>query len=89
MASSSISRHVGAGPSAVFRELLDTDAVEQWRAPDGTTARVLTVDGGTDVRVDFDGIPRGVATGDIEGETRMSLADLATLVEAARPPPDR
>jgi hypothetical protein len=39
-------------------------------------------DGGTDVLIMHEGIPRGVSTTDNETGTRMALAKLAALVEA-------
>ena len=38
--------------------------------------------GGTDVLVEFKGLPRGVSTADNEIGTRMALAKLAEFVEA-------
>ncbi|TXS52406.1 SRPBCC family protein [Streptomyces sp. t39] len=35
-----VSRHVNASPAAVYRALLDPDAVARWRVPDGMTAHV-------------------------------------------------
>jgi hypothetical protein len=46
------------------------------------TSTLADVDGGTDVLVVHEGIPRGVRTTDNETGTRMSLANLAALVEA-------
>lgn len=40
-----VSRHVNASRAAVYRALLDADAVAQWRVPDGMTARVHEFDG--------------------------------------------
>lgn len=38
------SRHVGAPPTAVYRALLDPEAVARWRVPDGMSARVHEFD---------------------------------------------
>jgi uncharacterized protein YndB with AHSA1/START domain len=46
------------------------------------TTTLADADGGTDFLVVHEGIPRGVALIDNEVGTRMSLANLATLVEA-------
>jgi uncharacterized protein YndB with AHSA1/START domain len=152
MYSTRVSRHVNASRAAVYRALLDADAVERWRVPDGMTGRVhafegreggafrvsltydgptgtgktdartdtyhgrfvklvpdeqvveevefetddpalrgtmtmtttLTAsDGGTDVLVVHEGIPDVVPAADNETGTRMALANLARLVEAA------
>ncbi|WP_328869335.1 SRPBCC family protein [Streptomyces sp. NBC_00287] len=40
MYSTSVSWHVNAPRAAVYRALLDADAVERWRVPDGMTSRV-------------------------------------------------
>ena len=41
------------------------------------------VDGGTDVFVVYEGLPRGVSIADNETGTRMALAKLAALVETS------
>ena len=46
------------------------------------TAALVDADGGTDVFVVYDGIPRGVSTADNEVGTRMALTKLAALVVA-------
>jgi uncharacterized protein YndB with AHSA1/START domain len=46
------------------------------------TYTLSDADGGTDVLVVYDGLPRGVSAADNEVGTRMSLAKLAALVEA-------
>ncbi len=46
------------------------------------TTTLADADGGTDVLVVHEGIPSGVSTTDNETGTRMSLANLAALVEA-------
>jgi uncharacterized protein YndB with AHSA1/START domain len=46
------------------------------------TYSLADADGGTDVLVVYDGLPRGVSAADNEVGTRMSLAKLAALVEA-------
>ncbi|MFJ7074061.1 SRPBCC domain-containing protein [Streptomyces sp. NPDC098781] len=40
-----VSRHVNSTRAAVYRALLDADAVAKWRVPDGMTARVHAFDG--------------------------------------------
>ena len=44
MYSAQVSRHVQAPPSAVYRALLDADAIAQWRVPDGMSSRVHEFD---------------------------------------------
>jgi uncharacterized protein YndB with AHSA1/START domain len=39
-----MSRHVAAPPSAVYRALLDPEAVAKWRVPDGMTSQVHEFD---------------------------------------------
>ena len=46
------------------------------------TTTLADADGGTDVAFLHEGIPSGVTPADNETGTRMSLANLATLVEA-------
>lgn len=46
------------------------------------TTTLVETGGGTEVIVDFDGLPRGVSTADNETGTRMALGKLAALVEA-------
>ena len=48
------------------------------------TTTLVDADGGTDVLVVHEGLPRGVPTADNETGTRMALAKLAALVEQAR-----
>jgi uncharacterized protein YndB with AHSA1/START domain len=155
MHSTQVSRHLNAPRAAVYRALLDADAVAAWRTPDDMTARVhafdareggtfrvtLTYDaatgtgksgahtdtyhghfarlvpdervvevlefesadpafagtmtmtttltdasGGTDVTVVHEGLPDAVPAADNETGTRMALAKLAALVEAAGRP---
>jgi uncharacterized protein YndB with AHSA1/START domain len=45
------------------------------------TTTLVDADGGTDVLVVYEGLPRGVPTADNETSTRMVLAKLAALVE--------
>jgi uncharacterized protein YndB with AHSA1/START domain len=47
------------------------------------TTTLVDVDGGTDVVVVHEGLPRGVSVVDNETGTRMSLDNLATLVESS------
>jgi uncharacterized protein YndB with AHSA1/START domain len=46
------------------------------------TTMLADADGGTDVLVEFDGLPRGLPAADNETGMRMALAKLAALVEA-------
>jgi len=46
------------------------------------TTTLVDADGGTDVLMTYDGLPRGVSIADNETGTRMALAKLAALVEA-------
>jgi uncharacterized protein YndB with AHSA1/START domain len=45
MHSTRVSRHANAPRAAVYRALLDADAVARWRVPDGMTAQVHEFDG--------------------------------------------
>jgi uncharacterized protein (DUF1810 family)/uncharacterized protein YndB with AHSA1/START domain len=45
MYSTRVARHIKAGPAAVYRALLDPDAVARWRVPDGMTCEVHEFDG--------------------------------------------
>ncbi len=45
------------------------------------TTTLVDTDGGTDIRIVHEGIPRAVPPRDNETGTRMALANLATLVE--------
>lgn len=151
MSSTQVACHINASPDAVYRALIDADAIATWRVPNGMTSQVhefdpreggsfrisLTYDapttagkssaqtdtyhghfvklvpnqqvvevlefetdnpelhgemtvittltegnGGTDLVMAHEGIPRGVAPADNETGTRMALANLAALVEA-------
>lgn len=44
MYATEVSRHVDAPHSAVYRALLDADAVAAWRTPDGMSSRVHAFD---------------------------------------------
>ena len=46
------------------------------------TTTLVDADGGTNVLVAYEGLPRGVPAADNETGTRMALAKLAALVEA-------
>ncbi|MGA7457822.1 MAG: SRPBCC family protein [Methyloceanibacter sp.] len=46
------------------------------------TTTLVDANGGTDVLVQYEGLPRGVSAADNETGTRMALAKLAALVEA-------
>jgi len=48
------------------------------------TTTLTDRDGGTEVRVEHDGLPDAVSAADNETGTRMALANLARLVEAGR-----
>jgi uncharacterized protein YndB with AHSA1/START domain len=45
MSTTHVSRLIRASRSAVYRALLDADAVQQWMVPDGMTSHVHTFDG--------------------------------------------
>ncbi|MGN9758191.1 SRPBCC family protein [Streptomyces sp. SD31] len=45
MYSTRVSRHVNASRAAVYRALLEADAVAKWRVPDGMTGHVHEFDG--------------------------------------------
>ncbi|QOV40437.1 SRPBCC domain-containing protein [Streptomyces ferrugineus] len=45
MYSTRVSRHVNASRTAVYRALLDADAVQRWRVPDGMTGHVHAFEG--------------------------------------------
>ncbi len=45
------------------------------------TTTLVDSDGGTNVLVSYEGLPRGVSTSDNEAGTHMALAKLAALVE--------
>ena len=44
MATTRLSRHIRAPRSAVYRALLDADAVQRWMVPDGMTSEVHAFD---------------------------------------------
>ncbi|MGW2958620.1 SRPBCC family protein [Streptomyces sp. NPDC001220] len=56
MTSTRVTRRVQAPPAAVYRALLDPEAVAAWRTPDGMTARVHAFDAreGGEFRVSLD-----------------------------------
>jgi len=62
-----VSRHVNAPRAAVYRALLDADAVARWRVPDGMTARVHRFDaregGAFRVSLTYD-VPTGTGKSD-------------------------
>ena len=96
-----VCEHVSAPRQAIYRALLDPEAIRQWRVPAGMTSQVLEFEtddpalrgtmtvtttltdaaGGTDILVVYDGIPDAVPAADSETGTRISLANLAKLVE--------
>jgi uncharacterized protein YndB with AHSA1/START domain len=45
MYSTQVSQHVNAARPAVYRALLDADAIAQWRVPDGMSSHVHEFDG--------------------------------------------
>lgn len=44
MSTTRVNRHIDAPPSAVYRALLDPDAVQRWMVPDGMTSEVHEFD---------------------------------------------
>ncbi|MDT5146687.1 MAG: hypothetical protein QOC58_1332, partial [Mycobacterium sp.] len=44
MTQTRVGRHIRASREAVYRALVDADAVAQWRVPDGMTAAVHVFD---------------------------------------------
>ncbi|TXS44179.1 polyketide cyclase [Streptomyces sp. uw30] len=72
MYSTRVSGHVNAPRAAVYRALLDADAVAQWRVPDGMTARVHAFDGreGGAFRVSLTyDLPTGTGKSDAQTDT--------------------
>ena len=62
------------------------------RALRGTMTMTTTVsdaDGGTEVRIAYEGLPRGLSVADNELGTRIALDNLAALLERERPDPSR
>lgn len=53
MRSTRVVRHINAPRAAVYRLLVDPEAIQQWKVPDGMTARIHTFDPreGGEVRV--------------------------------------
>lgn len=76
----------------VFRRLVpDRQVVEvvEFESTDPAMQGVMTIttvltetDGGTDVLVQYEGLPRGISAANNELGTRMALAKLVALVEA-------
>lgn len=72
MYSTRVSWHVNASRAAVYRALLDGDAVAKWRVPDGMTARVHEFDGreGGAFRVSLSyDLPTGTGKSDAHTDT--------------------
>ncbi|MGV9455913.1 SRPBCC domain-containing protein [Streptomyces sp. NPDC003635] len=72
MQTTRVSRHVNAPRSAVYRALLDGEAVERWRVPDGMTSQVHTfearVGGAFRVSLTYD-VPTGTGKSDAHTDT--------------------
>jgi uncharacterized protein YndB with AHSA1/START domain len=70
--STRVSRHVNAPRTAVYRALVDADAVARWRVPDGMTARVHEFDaregGAFRVSLTYD-LPTGTGKSDLHTDT--------------------
>ena len=97
MATTELTRVIHAPRAAVYRALLDADAVQGWLVPDGMTSEVhafdpreggtfrvsltYTVPGGTAVTGRHENLPPGVRPEDNELGWSMSMGKLATLVE--------
>ncbi|MER5525397.1 SRPBCC domain-containing protein [Streptomyces sp. NPDC002677] len=81
MTSTRVTRRVQAPPAAVYRALLDPEAVAAWRAPDGMTARVHVFDAreGGEFRVSLDYDDPGRA-GKSGGHTDTYRGHFARLV---------
>lgn len=70
-------------PDEQVVEVLEFETVDPELLGEMTiTTTLVDVDGGTDVVVVHEGLPRGVSVVDNEIGTRMSLDNLATLVES-------
>ncbi|MFG1664699.1 SRPBCC domain-containing protein [Streptomyces sp. Y7] len=72
MHSTRVTRHVDAPRAAVYRALLDADAVARWRVPDGMSARVHAFDGreGGSFRVSLTyDVPTGTGKSDARTDT--------------------
>jgi uncharacterized protein YndB with AHSA1/START domain len=71
-------------PDEQVVEVLEFETVDPELLGEMTiTTTLVDVDGGTDVVVVHEGLPRGVSVVDNEIGTRMSLDNLATLVESS------
>ncbi|MFG2555802.1 SRPBCC domain-containing protein [Streptomyces sp. NPDC048581] len=72
MYSTRVSWHVNASRAAVYRALLDADAVARWRVPEGMTARVHAFDaregGAFRVSLTYD-LPTGTGKSDAHTDT--------------------
>ncbi|MEU2617984.1 SRPBCC domain-containing protein [Streptomyces sp. NPDC007157] len=81
MTSTRVTRRVQAPPAAVYRALLDPEAVAAWRTPDGMTARVHAFDAreGGEFRVSLDYDDPGRA-GKSGGHTDTYRGHFARLV---------
>ncbi|MDF3148399.1 MULTISPECIES: SRPBCC domain-containing protein [unclassified Streptomyces] len=72
MYSTRVSRHVNAARAAVYRALLDADAIAKWRVPDGMTGHVHEFDGreGGAFRVSLTyDVPTGTGKSDAHTDT--------------------
>lgn len=72
MHSTRVTRHVDAPRAAVYRALLDADAVARWRVPDGMSARVHAFEGreGGSFRVSLTyDVPTGTGKSDARTDT--------------------
>lgn len=81
MYSTEVSRHISAPRAAVYRALLDADAIARWRVPDGMSSQVHEFDaregGAYRVSLTYDG-PTG--TGKTEAHTDTYHGHFAKLV---------
>jgi uncharacterized protein YndB with AHSA1/START domain len=80
-------RFVKLVPNEQVVEVLEFETTDPDLRGQLTVTTTLTeADGGTEVQVGYDGLPRGVSSADNETGTRKSLANLAALVEADQEP---
>jgi len=74
-------------PNELVVEVIEFETADpELRGEMTMTTTLADADGGTDVLVVHEGIPRGVPTTDNETGTRMALANLASLVEGKPAP---
>lgn len=70
-------------PSEQVVEMLEFETDDpELRGEITMTTTIADGDGGTDVLIEYSGMPSGVNAADNEAGTRMSLANLAALVGA-------